>query len=94
MKLRGQVDALVFAGGIGEKSAELRAAVVEGVQCLGFSLEKRANESVSKRSGVVVGIGGEGVGRIGDPKVLICGTDEQLEMARECVRQKEFWGEL
>jgi acetate kinase len=36
VKLQGEVDSLVFAGGIGEKGAKLRAAVVEGVASLGF----------------------------------------------------------
>lgn len=38
VKLEGKVDALVFAGGIGEKGALLRKRVVEGVKCLGFEL--------------------------------------------------------
>ncbi|KAF2126122.1 acetate kinase, partial [Dothidotthia symphoricarpi CBS 119687] len=38
-KLDGEVDALVFAGGIGEKGERLRQAVVDGVRCLGFELD-------------------------------------------------------
>lgn len=38
LKLGGDVDALVFAGGIGEKSVELREAVGKKVECLGFSI--------------------------------------------------------
>ncbi|EIN09754.1 hypothetical protein PUNSTDRAFT_133522 [Punctularia strigosozonata HHB-11173 SS5] len=34
--LQGNFDALVFAGGIGEKSVELRERVAERVRCLGF----------------------------------------------------------
>ena len=41
--LDGCVDALVFAGGIGEKSASLRKSVVEKVTCLGFSIDDRLN---------------------------------------------------
>ena len=33
VSLRGDVDALVFAGGIGEKGVKLREKVVEGVEC-------------------------------------------------------------
>lgn len=44
MQLQGQVDALVFAGGIGEKSAELRSAVLEKAECLGFKLDQAKNE--------------------------------------------------
>lgn len=94
VKLRGEVDALVFAGGIGEKSVELRAAVIDGVQCLGFSLQKRDNESAGKKGGTVVGIGGGRVADKGGAKVLICRTDEAAEMARECVGDKQFWDQL
>jgi acetate kinase len=38
VSLRGGVDALVFAGGIGERSARLRGAVVDGLESLGFVL--------------------------------------------------------
>jgi acetate kinase len=39
----GRLDALVFTGGIGERSAELRAAVVDGLGVLGLRLDADAN---------------------------------------------------
>ncbi|MGL5927874.1 MAG: acetate/propionate family kinase, partial [Dermatophilaceae bacterium] len=39
----GRLDALVFTGGIGEHSAELRAAVVDGLGVLGLELDAGAN---------------------------------------------------
>jgi acetate kinase len=83
--LRGQVDALVFAGGIGEKSDRLRAAVVEQVGCLGFVLDEEANKA--KVEAVVHDVGKNGVA----PRVLVCQTDEQFEMARTCAEYDEFW---
>lgn len=79
VSLQGEVDALVFAGGIGEKGAELRKSVVERCACLGFTIGEEAN---GKGGGddVVWDISGKG-----KHKVLICKTDEQLEMAREVV---------
>ncbi|KXS95260.1 hypothetical protein AC578_9461 [Pseudocercospora eumusae] len=81
VKLGGNVDALVFAGGIGEKGAQLRTAVTEGVKCLGFGLSASENE---KPDDVVVT-------EIGSPsskhRVLVCQTDEQAEMARQCAKQ-------
>ncbi|KAI9800005.1 MAG: hypothetical protein M1833_003534 [Piccolia ochrophora] len=86
VRLGGQVDALVFAGGIGEKSAVLRERVVEGVQCLGFGLDRERSEKVGDDEGVVVDISeGEG-GR----RTLIVRTDEQFEMARECIAKSKF----
>lgn len=85
--LRGRVDALVFAGGIGEKSGALRAAVVEQVGCLGFVLDEKANGVEVAEGGVVQDVGAEDVA----PRVLVCQTDEQFEMARTCVEGDEFW---
>lgn len=82
VKLEGQVDALVFAGGIGEKGASLRTAVVEKCKCMGFELDVEKNGR--KFEDVVVDIGMEGRGR-----VLVCKTDEQFEMARRCALEEE-----
>ncbi|KAI9061055.1 acetate and butyrate kinase [Trametes sanguinea] len=87
VKLGGEVDALVFAGGIGERSVELREAVVEKVKCLGFALDEGANREVDGKEGAVVD-----VGKLKDSRrVLVCRTDEQLEMAKECAMNPKFW---
>ncbi|KAF2171891.1 hypothetical protein M409DRAFT_63433 [Zasmidium cellare ATCC 36951] len=83
LKLGGDVDALVFAGGMGEKGAALRRAVVEKARCLGFELDEGKNEKPGE--GVVVSIGKEG-SRHG---ILVCATDEQVEMATQCARDAE-----
>lgn len=84
VKLGGKVDALVFAGGIGERSVEIRESVVDGAECLGFGVDKGTNEGVKK----VRKEGGEGVKVIdisrkeqGEKKVLVCWTDEQVRFA-------------
>jgi len=85
VSLRGDVDALVFAGGIGEKSDRLRRAVVDQIGCLGFDLDEAANSKKLKT--VVEDIGAKG----SKHRVLVCATDEQFEMARVCAEDKEFW---
>jgi acetate kinase len=75
VKLRGQVDALVFAGGIGEKSAYLRQLVVEQCACLGLTIDQNANKGYE---------GGKSVSNIGTSqqiRTLVCETDEGYEMA-------------
>ncbi|EJD06947.1 uncharacterized protein FOMMEDRAFT_75634 [Fomitiporia mediterranea MF3/22] len=88
LKLGGapRVDALVFSGGIGERSARLREAVLERCRCVGFALDEKLNEQVDGKEGVVIeiGTGVEGM------KSLVCRTDEQLEMARQCSLQDKF----
>jgi acetate kinase len=75
VKLDGQVDALVFAGGIGEKSALLRRAVVEKCRCLGFTLDEGRNSEGAKYEDTVVDISKE-PGK--SPRVMICQTNEQV----------------
>jgi acetate kinase len=83
--LGGQVDALVFAGGIGEKSAELRKRVVGACECLGFRIDGSKNER--KVEDVVQEVGAKGARH----RVLVCQTDEQFEMARGCAADEELF---
>lgn len=83
VKLGGKVDALVFAGGIGEKGVQLRTAVVDKVKCLGFELDSGKNAKPEDK--IVTGIGGSG----SKHGILVCQTDEQTEMARQCVRDED-----
>jgi len=87
VSLHGQVDALVFAGGIGEKSARLRAAVTKHLGCLGFKLDEAKNDDASENEGAVQDISGDGARH----RVLVCRTDEQMEMARACAEEEGFW---
>lgn len=76
--LGGRVDALVFAGGIGEKASGLRDTVGARCRCLGFEIDDKKNRMEIKE--VVQDIGREGAKH----QVLVCQTDEQYEMARQC----------
>lgn len=83
VKLEGKVDALVFAGGIGEKGARLREVVVGKARCLGFELDGAKNAKPG--DGVVEDVSKKGARH----KVLVCQTDEQEEMARQCVLEAD-----
>lgn len=83
--LAGRVDALVFAGGIGERSEKLRREVVGRVACLGFDLDDRLNGSPAEA--VVQDIGAKGARH----RCLVCSTDEQYEMARACAEDERLW---
>lgn len=86
VSLHGNVDALVFAGGIGEKSEILRKRVVDEVRCLGFEIDEEKNGKGIE--GVVQDIGKEGAKH----RTLVCQTDEQFEMARHCVVDEDLFG--
>lgn len=72
VKLEGEVDALVFAGGIGEKSAVLRKRVVEKCQCLGFQIDEQKNGSAIRDT--VQDIGSANARH----RTLVSKTDEQV----------------
>lgn len=92
--LDGKVDALVFAGGIGEKAAGLRKTVTEKASCLGFEID------TEKNGGDITEIVQDIGGATSKHRVLVCQTDEQVsgslssrydiltclqfEMARQC----------
>lgn len=87
--LGGEVDALVFAGGIGEKSTTLRREVIKRVECLGFKIceERNDNVEVGERKKV-------GDVTIGDSKmnrVLVVRTQEAGRMGWECCAEERFW---
>ncbi|ROW16249.1 hypothetical protein VPNG_01836 [Cytospora leucostoma] len=91
VSLRGQVDALVFAGGIGEKSDRLRRTVVENCACLGFEIDDDKN-SAKGDDAVVREVGSSTTRRDGKvQKVLVCATDEQFEMARGAADDPALW---
>ncbi|MFC5848519.1 acetate kinase [Deinococcus petrolearius] len=72
----GRVDGLVFTGGIGENSTYVRAATLERLGFLGFSLDEEANAAaVRGRSGPVT--------RAGTLPALVVNTDEELMIARQ-----------
>jgi acetate kinase len=74
----GGVDAITFSGGIGENSAEIRAAVLKGLSGFGIVLDEKKNRSTS------------GLGAISTEnsavKILIVPANEELIVARETVK--------
>lgn len=82
VKLGGRVDALVFAGGVGENSALLRKRLVEESQCLGFAIDESANNKGPAKESVTEISKEPGK----NPRVLICQTDEQVRWSICCIR--------
>src|SRR5215213_9991989 len=76
----GGADALVFTGGIGENSAEVRARICEGLAWMGIHLDASLNEKTTGRR--------EGVISRDDSRlaVYVIPTDEELLIARDTVR--------
>ena len=77
----GGLDAVLFTGGIGQGSAEVRALALQGLECMGITLDEQRNREAR---------GFDEVCRISsdDSKVvaLVVPTDEERMMAREALR--------
>ncbi|KAG5220138.1 Acetokinase family-domain-containing protein [Salix suchowensis] len=95
LKLNGE-SMRWFLRGHWERSKEVRQVIGGKMACLGFeAVDEEKNEGIDVSEGVVVDLGagrpnGDVVGKKGK-KLLVCRTDEQLEMARECALAKKFW---
>jgi acetate kinase len=75
----GGADAVVFTGGIGENSADVRARICAGMEWAGLHLHAAKNQET---------IGREGLISMEDSKLLAYAipTDEELLIARDTVR--------
>jgi len=71
-----RTDAIVFTGGIGENSSEIRSMVCEGLQGLGLQVNEEENMQTDKRDFSFHDAGS----RI---KLMVVSTDEELEIARQ-----------
>jgi acetate kinase len=74
----GGVDALVFTGGIGEHSDEIRAGICEGLSCLGLELDQPVNAS-AQPDAVLSTHASRG-------RILVVTAREDLMMARAAAR--------
>ena len=73
-------EAVVFTGGIGENSPEVRARICDGLQWIGIALNEELNRShTGGREGLISREGSR-------PAVYVIPTDEELLIARDTVR--------
>jgi acetate kinase len=75
----GGIDAIVFTGGIGERSAYLRSRCCVNLEFLGVSLDEEKNTGLSPDSDIA---SSKSIARI-----LIIEANEELIVARSCVEK-------
>jgi len=74
----GRVDALVFTAGVGEMAALIREAVLEGMEGLGFKLDKKKNSLSKTRDAETV------ISADDSPiKIFVIPTDEELVITED-----------
>lgn len=77
----GSLDALVFTGGIGENSAEIRTRICQGMEPFGLFVYEDINGKTKARRGDVIDIS-EPSSKI---RILVIPADEEKMIARETV---------
>ncbi len=74
----GGIDALIFTAGVGTNSANLRAAVCNGLECLGLRLDSARNTTCQPDADVATDHS--------SARILVLQTQEELLIAREVRR--------
>lgn len=76
----GGVDAIVFTAGCGEHTPELREKVVENLEFMGIKLDNDKNYNAPRGEEFEISDKNSKV------KIFIIPTDEELMIARECLK--------
>ncbi len=81
----GGIDVLIFTGGVGENSAEIRARVCHGLEAFGIYVFDAANRLVKPYSNEVKVISEPGA----DKKIIVVPSDDKRMIARETLHAVE-----
>lgn len=74
--LMGGVDLIVFTGGVGENSAEMRESVCGNMEFMGVSIDRGFNKTVHGDNAII----SDGASKV---KVAVIATDEELVIATD-----------
>lgn len=77
----GGLDAIVFGGGIGRNSPQVRSQALEGLACFGVRLDEEKNHSAK---------GGDDISKDGSPvRIYVVDTNEEIVVARKAQKLLE-----
>lgn len=76
--IMGGLDVITFTAGVGENDAKMRALATDGLEFLGVKLDKSANQKQKKGIRVISRESSK-------VKVLVVPTNEEWEIARQCM---------
>ncbi|MBA4398160.1 MAG: acetate/propionate family kinase, partial [Syntrophus sp. (in: bacteria)] len=77
----GGLDTLIFTGGIGENSAEIRARICQGMEAFGIFIYDDINRKTRARRGQITDISEPGA----KVRILVIPADEEKMIAREAI---------
>ena len=72
----GGVDLIVFTGGVGENSAEMRESVCGNMEFMGVSIDRGFNKTVHGDNAIISDVASK-------VKVAVIATDEELVIATD-----------
>ncbi|MDP6041727.1 MAG: acetate kinase [Candidatus Latescibacteria bacterium] len=72
----GSIDGIIFTGGIGENSADLRTRILSNLEPLGICLNKEHNDKYTGKEGIISA-------ETSPIKLIVIPTDEERLIARE-----------
>jgi len=78
----GEVDALVFTGGVGENAADIRARSCEGLSKMGIEVDENKNTVKTTKSRDIQS-------NRSSVSILVIPTDEELEIAEQTVAKSQ-----
>jgi acetate kinase len=76
----GGLDTVIFTGGVGQGSAVIRALALQGLECMGITLNDKRNREADGDKIASISTDGSKIA------VLVVPTDEERMMAREALR--------
>jgi len=81
---RGNVDAVIFTGGIGENSSEVRGSVCKNLACFAMSIDYQKNTTgLQEKKVVEISVGTQTSSTFGVKHVLVVSTNEEQEIAEQ-----------
>lgn len=83
----GGADALIFTGGIGENNRSIRSRCVQGLEKLGFAIDKVRNDRCEVHAEKPVC---DISARYANTQILVIATDEELMIAKQCARALDY----
>jgi acetate kinase len=80
VEMAGKADALIFTGGIGENSPEVRSRICNGLEAIGLKIDVKKNKAISGGESGMISTASSAM------KAYVFPTNEELLIARDTVR--------
>lgn len=80
VEMAGKADAIIFTGGIGENSYQVRERICKGLDCIGLKIDNKKNKAITGGKSGLISTSSSTL------KAYVIPTNEELLIARDTVR--------